>query len=190
MPAALAIDWSPIRDAAIAGVPFAQLAKEYEIEEMTIRQRAHRHKWPVPAHVRTLAAKHGVTVGVSKSVKEAREAGESVTHDLAGTLLANGEQGSLAMSNLALALLKAARPETLKPLADIGDVMTAGKAVRLPAYMDKENGASVNINLGGWQASVKAQVGASGFVEVEAIQPSDQSQEGFEDDSTEVVEPE
>lgn len=156
MPAALQVDWGPIRDAAIAGVPLARLAEQYELDEATIRQRAHRHKWPIPARIRTLAAQHGVATApsgskqqVSQGVTHIAAKGESVTSDLAGTLLRNGETGSLKASQLLLSLLQKATPNKLQPLQDVGDVVTSLKGIRLAAGMDRAQNA-VQVNLSGF----------------------------------------
>ncbi len=49
MPAALAVDWDAIKQAAIAGVPFRNLADNWGMADTAaIRQRASREAWPIP----------------------------------------------------------------------------------------------------------------------------------------------
>lgn len=153
MPAALQIDWTPIRDAAIAGVPLLKLAAQYEVDIETLRKRAQRHNWPIPARVRVLAAQHGIVGApsgnnqqVSHSVRHIAKTGEEAKTTLADNLLRNGETGSLHASNLLLSLLQKATPNKLQPLQDVGDVVTSLKGIRLAAGMDKP-GTEVKVNL-------------------------------------------
>jgi len=105
--------------------------------------------------------------GVNGIPKLSKSGGELI----AETLLANGEQGSLQASNLLLSLLKSATKETLKPLQDAQDVVTAMKGLRLGAGMDKMQ-TNVQVNLPGWAASVSMEKSVSAdFTEITDMPP-------------------
>ncbi len=74
----------------------------------------------------------------------------TATEAVADSLLQNGEKGTLLLSKIGLLSLQNAISEDgktlkIKDLSDIGDVMTAGKAVRLAAGMDKQPAVTVNV---------------------------------------------
>lgn len=161
MPAALAIDWSPIRDAAIGGVPLPDLAERFGISFDALRQRSLRQKWPIPSRVRAKANEQGVADVSQRALEQA----ETATATLADSLLRNGEQSSLIGSNLLLGLLQKATLEKLQPLEHVADVVTAIKGARLTAGMDKTN-TEVKVNL----AMFAGQGESEEWVEVEQSQ--------------------
>ncbi|OAI56039.1 hypothetical protein AYO49_04920 [Verrucomicrobiaceae bacterium SCGC AG-212-N21] len=62
MAAALAVDWDEIRECAVAGVPFIDLARRWGLlkadgspDTNAIRQRSFREEWPVPRAIRVRA---------------------------------------------------------------------------------------------------------------------------------------
>ena len=145
--------WIQVRDAAIAGVPYEKLAFEFGITVTSIKQAAKRNGWATPKKVEKLQEQYqskektlvtNSNLGVNGIPNLPKTGGELI----AETLLQNGEQGSLQASNLLLSLLKSATKETLKPLQDAQDVVTAMKGVRLGAGMDKTQ-TNVQVNLGG-----------------------------------------
>lgn len=132
-------EWNEIKESLIGGASVESMAEKYDVEAGTIHVRAHREQWATPAKVKALALKHNPSnVSERKSMS-----------NLAETLTANGEQGSLKASNLLLSLLQKASPNKLQPLQDVGDVVTSLKGIRLAAGMDRAQNA-VQVNLSGF----------------------------------------
>lgn len=166
-------EWDEIKDAAIAGVPITQLGERYEIPEGTIYVRAHREKWPIPNRIKAMAAERANEIPNGLKVANVSQCKkEAITMEIAAdSLLKNGEEGSLIASQLVLGLLRKAsdKPEVLAPLADVYDLTAGLKAIRLAAGMDRADGATVNVSIGGWQASVTAQIADAGWIEAETL---------------------
>ncbi len=180
MPAALAVDWDQIKQAAIAGVPFKKLAEEWDIRDEAgelwtgpIRQRCYRESWPIP---RAVMAQAQLRLNEAKTAQNAakeqmRANGETVTdvtqpraNDvITADLLENGQKSNLLASQIALKSLQLA-PESL-PVTSLADVKTALSVARIAAGMDRE-GTQVNIGLGSWGAVAVQTEGESGFREV------------------------
>ncbi len=176
MGSALAVDWSEVRKCSEAGMPDDEIATAFDIENNAIRQRRFREKWITPAAIEQaaiIAQAKAKARGIGNQSVTAVTKGDALAN-LGESLLRNGERGTLLLSQIALASLERAMGEDgpkIDPLASIGDVMTAGKAVRLAAGMDRQDATQVNVSIGGWQASV-AQAGAiQGFREVELAAP-------------------
>lgn len=136
MPAALAVDWTVIEKAAIAGVSYSQLAQRFEIPEGAIRARACRYKWAVafrggPKPDVTRA----VTVAQNKAVAVTIQ--ESVTDVHARTAAALVHASGAALTAFA---------ESAPIPQDWSAASVAYKVQRLAAGIDKE-GAQVRVNV-------------------------------------------
>lgn len=59
--------WDEVEKAAVAGVPFTELAERYGIEDNAIRQRAFWKKWAVPNRIQKLKAEYLANRGRSDS---------------------------------------------------------------------------------------------------------------------------
>lgn len=163
--------WEQVKQAYIAGVPSRRLSEEFCIPDDTIRQRASYENWPTPAKVEKITEKAKENAKQNGFLTVSHNGGKNASELIAETLLANGEQGSLQASNLLLSLLKSATKETLKPLQDAQDVVTAMKGLRLGAGMDKMQ-TNVQVNLPGWAASVSTEKSVSAdFTEITEMPP-------------------
>lgn len=156
MPEALAVDWEEIKRAAIAGVPYKELADSWGLQGTdAIRQRASREDWPVPRRVLEKAQKQlaDAEALVSKAKQDAQPASYSVSSKSNVTAVTMAAE-SLVLSHtrtanaLVLATEKALSRFAKAP-ADIEtwtDASTAYKLQRLAAGIDRE-GTQVNVNL-------------------------------------------
>lgn len=152
MPAALAVDWEAIKQAAIAGVPIPDLARQWGmIDEETgkpdttaIRKRSSREEWPIPravierAHKKLAEAK----AAVANLVTDVSQDGVTLSQrpakpvDLAAdSLVDGGNEASAIAQGIALRSLRSA-PKKLT-VTDFGDVKTAMQIARTAAGMDR-----------------------------------------------------
>ena len=98
MGAALAVDWTAIKEAMIAGVPAVELAKRYSLlnedgtpDTTAIRKRCSREKWPVPSSIMDRASKK-----LAEARQEAQETARAMTTNAQGVTVSqdNREIGS------------------------------------------------------------------------------------------------
>lgn len=135
-------DWQAIEKAAISGVPYPTLAKQFKVSLAAVKKQASRSKWAVPARIK----------------RRARELSPRVTEDEAVTvaaqsLLADGRAATVhGMKILRGKLAKAAaRPSSIADLETVSDVATALRGARLAAGLDRVEGAQVQVNLAMFQ---------------------------------------
>ena len=166
----LDVDWNAIKDAAIAGVPIAKLAEIHQIDKFTIHKRAKRQAWSLP-HIVQAAVQ--AQKGLSNYVQSPSKSGQIATQHAAETLAELGESGALTGAKLVHGLLKraAANPDALFPLAAVGDVAVAIRALNAATGREKAS-ASVTLNLGLLAGGSRGQV--------EVLDVSSESQESQE----------
>lgn len=105
-------DWDSIERACIAGLPFKEVARRFEVPHGTLIKRASRHKWPTPTRVRQRANE--------LAVKSA-----NVAQTVAETWMERGEDHRKTVFELAHKSIKRMKPRTPKNWkeADIADKM-------------------------------------------------------------------
>jgi hypothetical protein len=146
-------NWKTIREMAVAGLSFPQLAKRCGASLAAIKKRSSREKWPVPARI----------------MRRARELSPHVTDevvtDMAENLLHEGTVATChAMKILRLKLARAvANPASIADLRDVQGVVTALKGARLAAGLDKAESAQFTFIMPGWVASVAPLHSDAGF---------------------------
>ena len=196
MPAALAVDWDQIKQAAIAGVSFPELARQWEMlddegkpDTSAIRKRCSREGWPVP---RSIMASASLRLNEAKAAQNAareqmQAKGEAVTvvtppppnAVIAGNIAEMGAKSNLhALALLQNKLQRASEsPDSIRDLENVGDIVTALKGARLAAGMDKE-GSQVTLNLSMFGAQTGQGVSEEGPVwEVESS-PTVETEDG------------
>lgn len=97
--------WDEVEKAAVAGVPFTELAERYGIEDNAIRQRAFWKKWAVPNRIQKLKAEYLANRGTSDSESTENnpdkpdQKGRDLTASnvLAETVAEYGQKGQLAV---------------------------------------------------------------------------------------------
>lgn len=121
-------DWIAIEKAAIAGVPYPELATRFRVTLSAIKKQASRNRWPVPARIRRRAKELSPAVTGPEAVTAAAE-----------SLLRDGEAATgLAMRVIVGKLQKAAaKPQSVADIASVTDVVSALKGARLAAGMDR-----------------------------------------------------
>lgn len=158
--------WGEVEKAAVAGVPFTELAKVYGIEDNAIRQRAYWKKWAVPYRVQKLKAEylaHRVARD-SESTEQIPDKPDQFSRDLtasnvvAESLAEYGQKGAILVAKGMLPLLERTMSEGSELLTkDITDWKTFGSAFGTYAkatQLDKpQQAVQVNVWGGDWSQS-------------------------------------
>jgi hypothetical protein len=122
-------NWPAIAQAAIAGIPYADLSKRFGVTHAAIKKQSQRNRWPVPNRI----------------LKRARELSPVVPGDAVDTAAENWLAHGQAANGFALRILRAkleraaSKLDSIADLADLADVegvATAAKMARLCAGLD------------------------------------------------------
>lgn len=98
--------WREVERAAVGGVPFTELARQFGVTDNVIRQRAFWKKWPVPNRVLKLKAEYLAARGASDS-ESTEEIGDNpdrngreltASNVMAETLAEIGQKGALSIA--------------------------------------------------------------------------------------------
>jgi hypothetical protein len=171
MPAALAVDWDTIKQAAIAGVPVPDLARQWGMidpktgrpDTTAIRKRSSREQWPIPRAVMDRAqkmmaeARKNVKQLVTKPIVTVSQDPQNPLHVVAESTVTYGKRAQLAILAGLVPEIETAmqqpgkfRPENIKELVMVGSL-----AHKL-AGMDKDSQEiKVNVAMFGHEGAIQ-----------------------------------
>src|SRR4051812_36689259 len=110
MPQALVVPWGLIEKFMIVGGSFMAAAKEFGVKEDTIRKRARRYKWPIPAVIE----KRRLTPTVSQGTSVEARMNEAIAQVGAESWEQKGEKHRKAVFDLAHNSIKKMKPRAPK----------------------------------------------------------------------------
>jgi hypothetical protein len=176
MPEALPVDWDAIREAAVAGVPFPEIAakcgffqKNGKPDTTALRQRCHREQWNVPRSIVARASVHAKKAkDAHKAILRNPEASGAGVADLIpkeSVTVSQGGAGELVLASLEAIsarhplrmasylekkLTRAVDGDTIPEVTSWKDAQTADSMLRKALGLDKPQ-VAVQVNT--WNGS-------------------------------------
>lgn len=133
-------DWGAIEKAAIAGVPYPELAKRFDVSLAAVKKQSSRGRWNVPARV-------------IRRVKELQMS-PNVTGDTAVTATAESlaqigrRSAVLVASETAKLIAQTFRQKRLDAPGNWTELATANKVLRASTGQDRPTAAKVSLSVG------------------------------------------
>ncbi len=146
--------WAAIRAASEGGVDDETLSADFGVARSTIRKNRSRDNqkgdpWLTPANKTRAAEEEKMNRRLRCISNSTQDLPMTADQSIAQKMVKDGETASLHGMELILGLLKEAigKPEGIKPLEDISDVVSATKAARNIAGLDKPE-LALQVNVG------------------------------------------